>query len=313
VNKNMARIEFGFILPAKAPPAHQSDDHVRDVNRALALAAGHFDSIWMIDHLHDVPESFTMLAWFAALHPSFHFGHTVVCQSYRNPALLAKMAATLQMLSSGRFTLGIGAGWHEAEYRAYGYDFPSNHVRVEQLDEALQIIKLMWLQDAATFTGEHHHILEARCDPRPDPIPRIMVGAFKPKMLRLAARHANEWNVSSTGIERYRQLAGEFGRACAEIGRDPATVTRSWGGGCFCARTQAEAEKMAGDFNSHEEDANNFDFVGTPAQIVVQMQPFIDMGVTTFMLDCVGFPDLTPLQLVIDEVLPAVRTRALHH
>jgi alkanesulfonate monooxygenase SsuD/methylene tetrahydromethanopterin reductase-like flavin-dependent oxidoreductase (luciferase family) len=280
--------------------------YAKDINRALALAAGHFDSIWMIDHLHDVPESFTTLTWFAALHPSFQFGHTVVCQSYRNPALLAKMAATLQMLSGGRFTLGIGAGWHEAEYNAYGYDFPSNRVRVEQLEEALQIIKAMWTQDAATFSGKHYRINEARCDPRPNPMPRIMVGAFGPKMLRLAARHADEWNVSSTGVARYRQLAGEFERACDAVGRDPATVTRSWGGGCFCARTQAEAEKMAGEYNSDEDDPNNFDFVGTPAQIVAQMQPFIDMGVTTFMLDCVGFPDFTSLQLVIDEVLPAV-------
>jgi alkanesulfonate monooxygenase SsuD/methylene tetrahydromethanopterin reductase-like flavin-dependent oxidoreductase (luciferase family) len=292
------------MLPAYGLTANMAT-YAEANNRALALAAGHFDSIWMIDHLHDAPESFTTLAWFAALHPSFQFGHTVLCQSYRNPALLAKMAATLQMLSDGRFTLGIGAGWHEAEYRAYDYDFPSNRVRVEQLEEALQIIKAMWSQDAATFEGRHFHINKARCDPRPDPIPKIMVGAFGPKMLRLAARHADEWNVSSTGIKRYRQLAGEFERACAEISRDPSTVARSWGGGCFCARSQEKAEKMAGDYNSDEDDPNNFDFVGTPAQIVMQMQPFIDAGVTTFMLDCADFPDLSSLQMVMDEVLPA--------
>lgn len=301
----MRDIQFGLILPAYGLTANMTN-YTADVNRVLARAAGHFDSIWMIDHLHEALESFTTLSWFAALHPSFQFGHTVVCQSYRNPALLAKMAATLQMLSGGRFTLGIGAGWHEAEYRAYGYDFPSAGVRVAQLDEALHIIKAMWTQDTAAFEGRHHHIRGARCDPRPDPIPKIMIGAFKPKMLRLAATYADEWNVSSTSIERYRQLASGFERACAEVGRDPASISRSWGGGCFCARTQAEAERMAGDYNSGEDDPNNFDLVGTPAQVVAQMQPFIDMGVTTFMLDCVGFPDLSPLQLVMDEVLPAV-------
>lgn len=306
----MAHIRFGLILPAYGLTANMAT-RAADVNRALALAAGHFDSIWMIDHLHDSPESFTMLTYFAAQHPPFHFGHTVVCQSYRNPALLAKMAATLQMLSGGRFSLGIGAGWHEAEYRAYGYDFPSAGVRVAQLDEALHIIKALWTQDEATFEGNYYRIRDARCDPRPHPIPKIMTGAFGPKMLRLAARHADEWNVSSTGIARYRRLAAEFERACVEVGRDPATVARSWGGGCACAKTLDEAMALAGErYGTNDED--DFDFVGTPAHIVAQMRPFIDAGVSTFMLDCAGFLDLSSLHLVIDEVLPAVNASVTH-
>lgn len=134
-----------------------------------------------------------------------------------------------------------------------------------------------------------------------------MVGAFGPKMLQLAARHADEWNVSSTGIARYRRLAGAFDSACLAAGRDPASVARSWGGGCACANTPASSKALAGDrYGTNEED--DFDFVGTPAQIVAQMQSFIDAGVTTFMLDSAGFPDLAPLQLLIDDVLPAVRS-----
>lgn len=298
----MAHIRFGLILPAYGLTANMAN-YVADVNRALTLAAGHFDSIWMIDHLHDAPESFTTLTYFAAQHPSFDFGHTVVCQSYRNPALLAKMAATLQMLSDGRFTLGIGAGWHESEYHAYGYEFPSAGVRVAQLDEALHVIKALWTQDEATFEGQHCCIHKAHCDPCPNPVPRVMVGAFGSKMLRLAARHADEWNVSSIGVARYRRLASEFARACAEVGRDPATVTRSWSGGCACASTLDEAKVLAGRrYGTDDED--ECDFVGTPAMVVAQMQRFIDAGVTTFMLDCAGFPDLSSLQLTIDEILP---------
>ncbi len=148
----------------------------------------------MIDHLQtdadDLLESFTTISYLAALHPQFSFGHTVICQSFRNPALLAKMGATLQFLSGGRFILGLGAGWNEAEYRAYGYDFPPASVRVEQLEETIQIIKALWTQEKATFQGKHYQVLDASCEPRPDPLPPIIIGAFKPKMLRLTATYA---------------------------------------------------------------------------------------------------------------------------
>ena len=132
-----------------------------------------------------------------------------------------------------------------------------------------------------------------------------MVGAFKPKMLRITAKYADEWNVSSTGIGKYRRLVETFERACADVGRDPATVRRSWGGGCICMPTQAEARahRRRALQPKPEED---FDFVGTPGQIIEQMQPFIDLGVSSFMLDCGGFPNLTTLELLINEVLPAL-------
>jgi alkanesulfonate monooxygenase SsuD/methylene tetrahydromethanopterin reductase-like flavin-dependent oxidoreductase (luciferase family) len=152
----------------------------------------------MIDHLMsnegDI-ESFTTLAYLAAFHPELRFGHTVICQSFRNPALVAVMGAALQFLSGGRFLFGIGTGWLEAEYKAFGYDFPPARVRVEQLEEALQIIKGLWTGKKVTFSGKHYRVSEAECEPKPDPLPPIMVGAFKPKMLRITAKYADEWNV----------------------------------------------------------------------------------------------------------------------
>lgn len=283
---------------------------VEDLNRALELVTGHFDSAWIIDHLQfgdaDVLEGFTALTYLAALHPQLKFGHTVLCQSFRNPALLAKMGATLHFLSGGRFILGLGAGWHEEEYRAYGYDFLPAHVRVEQLEEALQIIKAMWAEEKATFEGKYYRVIEARCEPKPDPTPTVMVGAFRPKMLRLTAKYADWWNVSSTGIQGYRRMAEAFERACAEVGRDPSTVRRSWGGGCACAPTQAEAEVFAGGLYSADNAFDDFGFIGTPKQVVEQMHPFIDLGVDYFMFDCGGFPKLTTLEMLINEVLPAL-------
>ena len=307
----MTPVQFGFIMPAENQSPTARATFVADLNRALELISGHFESARLIDHLEGVDlESFTTLAYLAALHPRLKFGHTVVCQSFRNPALVARMAATLQYLSGGRFLLGIGAGWHEAEYKAFGYDFPPARVRVEQLEEALQIIKAMWTETKATFSGKYYRVDGADCEPKPDPLPPIMVGAFKPKMMRITAKYADEWNVSSTGIGKYRRLLADFERACAEVGRDPASVRRSTGGGCACRLVQADAERIAGERYGRDPEGE-FDFVGTPGQMIEQMRPFIDLGVSSFYLDCGGFPDLTTLELLINEVLPAVNSGRL--
>jgi alkanesulfonate monooxygenase SsuD/methylene tetrahydromethanopterin reductase-like flavin-dependent oxidoreductase (luciferase family) len=274
------------------------------------LVVGRFHSAWSIDHLlpdnSDLLEGFTTLTYMTARHPELMFGHTVLCQSFRNPALLAQMGATLHFLSGGRFILGIGAGGHQEENQAYGYDFPPARVRVEQLEETLQIIKAMWTEERATFVGRHYRVSNASCAPRPNPTPLIMVGAFRPKMLRVTAKYADWWNVSSTGVEGYRRLVEECERACADVGRDPITLRRSWCGGCACARTQEEAERFAGDLYSANNPDDDFGFVGTPQQVVEQMRCFITLGVDYFMLDCSGFPNLTTLELLANEVLPAL-------
>jgi alkanesulfonate monooxygenase SsuD/methylene tetrahydromethanopterin reductase-like flavin-dependent oxidoreductase (luciferase family) len=306
----MTRIQFGFCMPADKLDKQRRATFNEDLNRALDLVTGHFDSAWVIDHLQfgndDMLEGFTALSYMAALHPQLTFGHSVLCQSFRNPALLAKMGATLQFLSGGRFILGIGAGGNAEEHRAYGYDFPPGGVRVEQLEETLQIIKALWTEEMATFAGKYYQVIDAYCEPKPNPLPPVMIGAFKPKMLRLTATYADWWNVSSTGIEGYRQLAEACERACAEVGRDPATLRRTWCGGCVCAATQAEVEAIAGERYSTASAFDDFDFVGTPQQVIAQMRPFIDVGVDYFILDCGGFPKLTTLELLINEVLPAL-------
>lgn len=301
----MPKVQFGLVVPADALDKSRRHLYMEDVNALLNTVTGAYDSAWFIDHLqfedNDQLEGWTALTYLSALYPELQWGHTVLCQSFRNPALVAKMAATLQFMSSGRFILGIGAGWNEAEYLAYGYDFPPAGVRVDELDEALHIIKSMWTQDQTTFEGKYHRVKEAWCEPKPDPIPPIMVGAFKPKMLRLAAKHADWWNVSSTGIGEYRKYVQEFERACEDVKRDPKTVRRTWCGGCACAPTpEALAEIQEERLDPGE------DFIGTPQQIIEQMQPFIELGVDYFMLDCSGFPNLTTVRTLIEEVLPAL-------
>jgi alkanesulfonate monooxygenase SsuD/methylene tetrahydromethanopterin reductase-like flavin-dependent oxidoreductase (luciferase family) len=300
---HMSNVQFGVIVPDTALDRANRHRYMENVHRLLNAVKGHYASAWSIDHVQgDVLEGWTALAYLSALHPEFVWGHTVLCQSFRNPALVAKMGASLHFMSGGRFVLGLGAGGQEAEYLSYGYDFPLGSTRVEELDEALQIIKAMWTQERATVEGAHYRVTEARCEPKPDPIPPVMVGAFRPRMLRLTARHADWWNVSSTGIDSYQRYLQEFHRACDEVGRDPATVRRVWSGGCVCAPTEAEVADLAPARYQVGED-----FVGTPAQIIEQMQPFVALGVDYFVLDCGGFPRLTTVETLVNEVLPAFR------
>jgi alkanesulfonate monooxygenase SsuD/methylene tetrahydromethanopterin reductase-like flavin-dependent oxidoreductase (luciferase family) len=307
----MGQVQFGLLVPEYPWHAPRRHLYMEDVNRLLTAVKGHYDSAWFIDHLEGlVLEGWTALTYLSALHPELLWGHSVLCQSFRNPALVAKMVATLHFMSGGRYVLGIGAGGQEAEYRAYGYDFSRGSTRVAELDEALQIIKAMWNQERASFAGRHYQITDARCEPKPDSMPIIMVGAFKPKMLRLTARHADWWNVSSTGIADYRRYVEAFQRACSEVGRDPAAVRRVWGGGCVCAPTEPEVASLAAERGQLLGEEYGYqageDFVGTPAQIIEQMQPFIALGVDYFLLDCGGFPRLTTVEMLAHEVLPAL-------
>ena len=282
--------------------------YAETIHRALEIISGSFASFWAIDHLQDgespMIEGFTTLAFLAEAHPRLKFGTTVISQVFRNPALLAKMAATLQFLSGGRFILGIGAGGQEEESRAYGYDFSPGTVRVEQLEETLQIIRAMWTENRATFEGKHYRVKDAYCVPKPEPVPPVAIGAFGPGMLRLTAKYADWWNPSSAGPRSYRRMSEALDRACREIGRDPVTVKRMWSGGIAIARTPEKAEALAQVRLRSDED--DYGFIGTPERIAEQMRLFIDLGVTYFLLGFEGFPNLDPLELFVNEIAPAL-------
>lgn len=304
----MKRIHIGWSLPMRPAADLTHSDFLSLVQSGMDLVTDHFDSAWITDHLqfgeNPLLEGWTYLTYLAGLYPQMQFGHVVLSQSFRNPALLAKMAATLQYVSGGRFLLGIGAGWKEDEYEAYGYEYPSAGTRVEQLEESIQIINALWRDERASFRGKHYQVVEAYCTPKPDPIPPIIVGGTKPRMLRLIARYADWWNVSGTAFEHYQELVPQCEAACKAVGRDPATLRRTWFGGCVCAPTEREVDALnQGQLNP----ANAF--VGTPEQVVAQMQRFIELGVDYFMFNCGGFPELTTLDMLVSKVLPALNTR----
>src|SRR3954451_10919025 len=194
-----------------------------EYGRVLELLPPEFSTVWISDHLQlgegGFNEAWTTATYLAAAFPRYRVGHLVLSQSYRNPALLAKMAATLQHLSGGRYVMGIGAGWLEEEYRAYDFEYPRPGIRVAQLGEAIEVLKAMWTQWPATFVGEHYRVEGAYCDPRPvTPIP-ILVGTNGPRALRVAARLADMWCWDGPWEASYRQPYETLRSHCEEIER----------------------------------------------------------------------------------------------
>lgn len=306
----MSSIEFGLTLTTQ--PRIARETYLKQIRASLDIVNGHFCSIWLPDHLQfqDTPvlEGWTALTYMAACYPAFHFGHVVLAQPFRNPALLAKMAATAQYMSEGRFILGIGAGWNQEECEAYHFPFPRPGERLERLEETLLILKALWTEPEATIKGKYYQVVNAACEPKPDPIPRIMMGGSQPRMLRLIARYADEWNSSHVDITTYRERIKESEKACAEVGRDPSTLRRSWLGGCYCVPEGSDLSNVdLSAFRSPNpqwKTPSNQPLLGTPSQIVEKLKPYIDLGVVSFLVKNEGFPDTTSLRLLVEEVLP---------
>lgn len=174
-------------------------------------------------------EAWTTLAAMATLTERARIGCMVSAVTFRNPGLIAKMATTIDHLSSGRLDIGLGAGWHEEEHTSLGFPYPSAGTRIAMLDEACTIIRGMMTAQPFTFTGEHFQVENARCLPRPvqRPHPRLIIGGNgREKTLRVIARHADEWNCIGTDPAIFAELSGLLTTYCAEIDRDPGTITR---------------------------------------------------------------------------------------
>jgi len=299
-------LRFGLTLPA-GPEKGCIPQWMDDLDASLPKFAGHFESLWMTDHFiwDDAPcyEAWTVMSYICARWPQFRIGPMVLGQSYRNPALLAKMAATLQTLSGGRLIMGLGAGWKEDEYRAYNWPYPRAGVRVEQLQDALEIVTRLWREPGpVSWQGRHYRVTDAWCEPRPEPVPEIIVGGGGRKVMRLAAQYADGWNLSDSAIDAFRARHDILMQHCEELGRDPASLEISWFGRLSVAADEQAALARGG---KHWTRANAF--IGTPAQVVEQMLPFVELGVRYFMLDVLDFADPQVQGMVLEEVLPPLR------
>ena len=299
-------VDFGIRLSRFSPDGRENAlDYYQ---RTLNSLSEHITTIWLDDHLQkgDSPnlESWVLMGHLAGLYPRFKYGHMVNCQNFRNPALLAKMGATMQYLTGGRFILGLGAGWHKEEYDAYGYRFPPAGERVEQLAETLEIVRAMWTQSPATYHGKHYHIENAYCTPQPDPVPPSMVGTNGKKALAVAARLADAWNWDYA-MSAYEPAFRILKESCAAIGRDVGEITVTLGG-------SAHFPQDPSDYVPVDPNATFGNDVGyqlplepklgpTPADAIRQLTPFIERGVSHFQI---GFEDQLSIDRFCAEVAP---------
>lgn len=302
-------VEFGLAL-VESHPKTKLTQWMDNLDLIVPKIEGHFKSLWMTDHLfwgEDYAyEAWTVLSFLAAKFPAFDVGPMVLGQNYRNPALLAKMASTLQVFSQGRFIMGLGAGWKEDEYRAYNWELPSAKIRLEQLEDTIEICKRLWTQPGKiTYQGKHYKIVEALCEPKPLPPPPICIGVAGDRALVIAARYADWWNLSDADIHRYKERMGVLDAHCEKVGRDPKAIRRTWFGRVVTGSTDAEVQKRSTSWKMPFTTENAF--VGKPAQIVEQMAEFVANGCDYFMIDILGLPNDDILGMVLEDIIPKVK------
>jgi len=235
-------VRLGVVV---SPAAGFSYDEIKEA--ALGAERAGFDSFWVSDHFYggqiaspdrDCLEAWTLLAALARDTTRIRLGTLVTAVQYRNPALLAKIAAGVDQMSGGRIEFGIGAGWKEDEYRAYGYDFPPPGERVAQLKDTLEIVTRLWTEDRATYRGRHYRVDGAVCSPKPAqrPRPPIWIGGNKERVMRLAARYADGFDIGRRGVEGRDLTPDEMSAAIGElraieraVGRATPLRTSHWG------------------------------------------------------------------------------------
>lgn len=284
-----------------------------------------YDHLWVYDHMETVPrrerthvfEAFTMLAALSQRTTRIELGQLVTCVGYRNVGLLAKEAAGIDVMSDGRFILGLGAGWYDREYRAYGFDYPSDRDRLALLDEALTVIPRLWSEDTVSFDGDHVHLDGAYCEPPPlrSPRPPILVGGGGERVtLRIAARHADmtNWQV---GLDAFVRKSGLLAGYCEDIGRDPASIVRTHGPDCLIVEDDDELQRwLAGPDGGHlwggvaPEDYVRDNLVGTVEQVAEKAQAYLDAGCSEFIVWFRDAPSERSLAAWMEGVVPLLGT-----
>jgi alkanesulfonate monooxygenase SsuD/methylene tetrahydromethanopterin reductase-like flavin-dependent oxidoreductase (luciferase family) len=291
-------------------------DELRHLWRRADESGLWWTSVW--DHFYPAQtaasgtcfEAVTCHTALAALTSNVRCGCLVYAAAYRNPAVLAKVATTIDHLSGGRMELGIGAGWHADEFAAYGVPFLSPAQRLEQLDEAATIIKGLWSNERTTFQGRHFRVTDALLEPKMvQERPRLWMGALGPRALRVVARHADAWNAAFLTPQAWGERNTRLTRLLEEEGRDPATVLRSVNVGLVLAPDPAGAERKRAvyhqQFGPAVEHVLGGSLVGTAPQAVDQVAAYREAGADLVIAALRAPFDLEGFETFLTEVRPA--------
>ncbi|MEY2476080.1 MAG: hypothetical protein QOG87_1395 [Actinomycetota bacterium] len=314
-------VTFGVFMPQGWKMELSSIDGAeakwaRAVEIALLAEELGYDSLWLYDHFHNVPKpahEAVFECWMTAAAISqrtsrIRIGQMVGCNSYRNPALLAKMTSTFDVISGGRLDWGIGAGWYQNEYEAYGYEFPAAKVRIGMLREAVEIVRSMWSEEETSYDGRYYKLHRANCDPKPlqQPHPPILIGGGGEQLtLRVVARLADRSNFGGKP-EEFAHKTDVLKQHCKDVGRDYDEIEKTWSPEVFVRET----EKEIADAGSRSFWAEPFEswaagnLVGTPEQVAEKIRTYMDLGVTSFMPWCSDYPEDQTMRVFADKVMP---------
>jgi F420-dependent oxidoreductase-like protein len=272
-----------------------------------------FDSLYTYDHLvphygddieKNIFECYTLITTAAAITKRIKIGQIVMCNSYRHPSLLAKMLSTLDVISNGRVELGIGAGWYNQEYVAYGYDFPSHIERIKQLDESLDIVKALWTETYADFQGQYYTIKNATCNPKPiqKPYPTIMIGGSGEKyLLKVAAKHADRYNLffgSPKEMKRKISLLKEY---CKSVNRkNKNDIQYSVVLPCIIRESKEDVKQILTKYKRKDKTVKQYleylangITIGNPEEILKGIYEYVEVGVTHFIMHFIGLDEVS--------------------
>ena len=301
-----------------------ADAWARSIEVAKEAEQLGYDHLWVYDHVETVPtrepthvfEAFTTLAALSQQTSTIKLGQMVTCAAYRNAGLLAKEAACVDVFSGGRLILGLGAGWYEREYQAYGFEFPSAGTRLRILDETLDVVKRLWTEETVTYSGKHLAFDGAYCDPKPlQQLPEIWVGGGGEKVtLRIAARQADKTNWQ-VGLDRFVHKSKLLEEYCDEIGRDFDSIVRTHGPDCRLFDSEADLERWLDSptggalrkGTTPDDEYVRDQLVGTVEQVTEKVQAFVDAGCREFVLWFRDAPSSESLERFMREVVPNVR------
>jgi F420-dependent oxidoreductase-like protein len=280
-----------------------------------------YDTAWTFDHFFPILsdpsgpcfEGWISLAALVAETSRVQAGVLVTGNTYRHPAVLAKMAATLDHVSGGRLIMGMGAAWFEMEHNAYGIPFHTTAERIHRLDEAAEIVKRLWSEKQVTFAGRYYQLKDAYCEPKPlqQPRPPIMIGGSGEKLtLRVVARHADQWNTFGSP-ELFRHKIEVLREHCGVVGRSFNDIEVSWAGAALVTDSRAEKDELlrrfAAAFGITPEQYELGALVGSASEVRDRIAQFIDVGVTHFIPIANTPFNHESIRRFAEEVIPSFR------
>jgi len=313
---------LGLQIPSFTFPGVADADLFETIAAIATTAEAHgFDSLWVMDHLYQIEmvgpkedpmlEAYTLLAALAARTKRAGLGTMVTGVTYRNPALLAKIVTTLDVISSGRAILGIGAAWNEDEHAGFGFDFPPVKERMDRLEEALQILRAMFTETAPTFEGRYYRIRSVLNNPKPirGRIPILIGGSGEKRTLRLVAQYGDACNVFGDP-DTVGHKIDVLERHCADVGRDPAEITKTGVQSVIVRPTSAEAEKAleayAAARGTLPDRVRQFLTVGDPAAVAERVAAYRAVGLDGLVVNLPEVADLDAVALAGETLRPAL-------